>query len=296
MESVGFIGVGTMGGALAARLVERGVAVLAYDRNPEVLALARERGCAAAASNQQVIDECKVVFACLPSIEVSKQVALGAGGVITGRKVKVYIEISTIGADAAIEIAQGLAAHGIAMLDAPVVGAIPALEAGTLGVLVSGPRDAFAVAKALLDTYAARLFYLGDKVGMAQAGKVMSNAVTYACLLATCESLAMGMKAGISLDDAIGIINQGSGANFFSQVMGPNYLAKGRFSGTGAMELGIKDVLLFVEAARGLQASTTVAESISGIQQQILAAGPAGRDTMTYFHYFTDRAGLPRLG
>lgn len=296
MDRVGFIGVGAMGGALAARMVERGIPVLAYDRNPDVLARVAERGVAVAASNQDILDQCEIVFACLPSVEVCKAVALGAGGVVEGRKVKIYIETSTFGAAAAAEIEQGLAAKGITLIDAPVVGGLMALEAGTLGVLVSGPQAAFEQAKPALEAFAGKLFYLGEKAGSAQVGKVMSNAVSYACLLATCEALAMGMKGGISLDDAIGIINQGSGSNFFSQIVAPNYLAKGRFSGTGTMEIGVKDVKLFLEEAHGLQAGTPVAEAVSAIQQMILKSGEAGRDTMTYIHYFTDQAGLPRLG
>lgn len=68
-DRVGFIGVGSMGGPLAARFVERSVPVLAYDTNPGKLALAVNKGCTAAASNRQIFDECEIVFACLPAIE-----------------------------------------------------------------------------------------------------------------------------------------------------------------------------------------------------------------------------------
>lgn len=294
MQRVGFIGVGAMGGPIAARMVERGIPVLAYDRNPEALAEVRRRGCAVASSSREIVDECEIVIACLPTVDICKTVALGPDGVVDGRKVKIYVETSTIGAPAAVEIAEGLAAGGITLIDAPVVGAIMALEAGTLGVLASGPRHAFERVEPMLATFAGRLFHLGDQAGMGQVGKVMSNAVSYACLLSTCEAVAMGMKAGIDMGTTLDIINQGSGANFFSQRVAPNYMLKGRLGGTGTMEIGAKDVKLFIEEAQRLGAGTPVADAISAIQQMVIASGPAGRDTMTYIHYFTDLAGLPR--
>ena len=293
-NTVGFIGVGAMGGPIAARMVESGIPILAYDSKPENLAIAVGKGCTAATSNRQIFDECEIVFACLPTIDICKTVALGPDGAVSGKRVKIYIETSTIGAKAAGEIATGLAEHGITLVDSPVVGAMTALAAGTLGVLASCPRDTFERVKPLLDTYAGRLFYLGEKAGMGQVGKVMSNSVTYASLLATCEALAMGMKGGIDMETALGIINQGSGANFFSQRMVPNFILKGIFSGTGAMEIGLKDVSLFLEAAQHIGAVTPVADAVHAIQEQVIASGPAGRDTMNYIHYFTDLAGLPR--
>ena len=293
-NKVGFIGVGAMGGPIAARMVEHGIPILAYDPKPENLATAVSNGCSGATSNRQIFDECEIVFACLPTIDICKTVALGPDGAVSGKRIKIYIETSTIGAKAAGEIEAGLAEHGITLVDSPVVGAMTALAAGTLGVLASCPRDTFERVKPLLDTYAGRLFYLGEKAGMAQVGKVMSNSVTYASLLATCEALAMGMKGGIDMETALGIINQGSGANFFSQRMVPNFILKGVFNGTGAMEIGLKDVSLFLEAARHIGAGTPVADAIHTIQEQVIASGPAGRDTMNYIHYFTDLAGLPR--
>ncbi|WP_060613604.1 MULTISPECIES: NAD(P)-dependent oxidoreductase [Pseudomonas] len=294
MDRVGFIGVGAMGCPIAVRLVEKGLSVLAYDRNPQALANAVQGGCEAAESLREVIDRCEVVVACLPTIDVCKAVALGPDGVAEGRKVKIYIETSTFGATAASEIAHGLAARGITLIDAPVVGGVMALEAGTLGVLASGPGDAFERVKPILASFAGRLFYLGDKAGMSQSGKVMSNAVSYACLLATCEAVAMGMKAGIDMETSLDIINQGSGANFFSQRVAPNYILKGKLHGTGAMSIGVKDVKLFIEEATSLGSGTIVAQAVSEIQQTVMATGPAERDTMTYIHYFTDLAGLAR--
>jgi 3-hydroxyisobutyrate dehydrogenase-like beta-hydroxyacid dehydrogenase len=295
MARIGFIGLGNMGGPIAMRMARRGLPMLVHDSNPAAQAQAVAAGCEAAESVRDVADQCEIVFACLPTAEVCQAVALGPRGIAGGGKIKIYVETSTFGAVVAETMAAGLAAVGITLLDAPVVGAVMALERDTLGVLLAGPKTAFEIARPCIESFAGKIFYLGDTAGMAQVGKVMSNAVSYATLIATCEALAMGMKGGIDPSLALDIINQGSGMNFFSSVVAPNYLLKGRFTGTGSIQIGCKDVKLFLEEAAKLQSPAPVAAAIALIQKTIVASGPADRDTMTYIHYFTDLAGIPRL-
>ena len=296
MDKIGFIGVGAMGGAIAKRLIDKGFAVIAYDRNAETLMAMEAAGAEIAADVRTIADAAEIVFACLPNAEICRAVALGPDGVAGGGRVRIYVELSTIGGDAAIEIADALAARGVTLIDAPVVGGTVALINGTLGVLAAGPGDAYERAKPALEAFAGRLFYLGEKAGMAQAGKVMSNAVSYAAVLSTCEAIGVGMRAGIDLETAVAIINQGSGANFFSQQMLPATVLKGVFHGTGAIETGQKDVKLFLEEARRMGLETPMASAVSALQKRVVESDVPGRDTMTYVHFFTDLAGLPRLG
>jgi 3-hydroxyisobutyrate dehydrogenase-like beta-hydroxyacid dehydrogenase len=296
MERVGFIGVGMMGGGIAGRMIENGVPVLAFDNNPATLDGMVERGATPAASVKEVVDSAEIVFACLPDANICRAVALEPGGVADGEKVEVYIETSSLGGNAVIEIADELARRGITLLDSPIVGGLPALEAGTLGVLTAGPSDTLERARYALEAFAGRLFHLGEEAGMGQAGKVVNNSVAYASLLATCEAVAVGMKAGLSMETAVDIINQGSGKNFFSETIFPNLIMKGIFEGTGAIEIGVKDVKLFLAEAQRLGIEPPVASAVSGLQEMVVESGPAGRDTMTYFHYFSDLVGLPRQG
>jgi len=296
MEQVGFIGVGAMGGAIVARLLKHRVSVLAYDTNPEMLARARSHGATAAASVREVVDTAEVVFACLPDAKVCEAVALGPEGVIEGSKVRIYADTSTVGGATAVKIAGALAKRDITFLDSPVVGGVIACESGTLGVVTSGPSEAYARVKPVLEAFAGRVFYLGERAGMAQVGKVVNNAVGYASLYATFEAVAVGLKAGIDLETLVGIINQGSGANFHSQRIFPAYIIPGKFEGTGAVEIGVKDLKCFLEEARRLQAQTPMANAVTALGVRAAESGPAGRDTMTLFHYFCDLAGVPRRG
>jgi 3-hydroxyisobutyrate dehydrogenase-like beta-hydroxyacid dehydrogenase len=296
MEQIGFIGVGAMGGAIVARLLKHGVPVLAYDTNDEALARARSHGATSAASVREIADSVEVVLACLPDAAVCRAVALGPAGVAAGARVRIYADTSTVGGSTAVAIAAGLAERGVTFLDSPVVGGVIACEAGTLGVVTSGPSPAFERVKPLLEAFAGRVFYLGEKPGMAQVGKVVNNAVGYAALYATFEAVAVGLKAGIDLETLVGIINQGSGANFHSQKIFPAYIIPRRFAGTGAVEIGVKDLKCFLEEARRLHAQTPMADAVTALGVRAVESGPAGRDTMTLFHYFCDLAGVPRLG
>jgi 3-hydroxyisobutyrate dehydrogenase-like beta-hydroxyacid dehydrogenase len=296
MEQVGFLGVGAMGGAIVARLVQNGVPVLAYDPNAEVLERARSRGAATAESVLDVVNRVEVVFACLPNAQICRQVALGPGGVLEGSKVRIYADTSTIGGSTSVEIAEALARRGIVFLDSPVVGGVISAEAGTLGVLVAGPQAAYARVKPVLEAFAGRTFYLGEKPGMAQVGKVVNNAVGYAALYATFEAVAVGLKAGIDIETLVGIINQGSGANFHTQKIFPAYIIPRKFEGTGAVEIGVKDLKCFLEEARRLHAETPMANAVTAVGVRAAESGPPGRDTMTLFHYFCDLAGVPRRG
>ena len=296
MEQVGFLGVGAMGGAIVARLIQNGVPVLAYDPNAEVLERARSRGAATAESVLDVVNRVEVVFACLPNAQICRQVALGPGGVLEGSKVRIYADTSTIGGSTSVEIAEALARRGIVFLDSPVVGGVISAEAGTLGVLVAGPQAAHARVKPVLEAFAGRTFYLGEKPGMAQVGKVVNNAVGYAALYATFEAVAVGLKAGIDIETLVGIINQGSGANFHTQKIFPAYIIPRKFEGTGAVEIGVKDLKCFLEEARRLHAETPMANAVTAVGVRAAESGPPGRDTMTLFHYFCDLAGVPRRG
>ncbi len=295
MERIGFIGVGAMGGAIAARMMQHGVPVLAYDRNAEVLAALQKKGAQVAGSVREICDSVEIVFACLPTADVCRTVALGTDGVSGGRKVKIYVETSTLGGAMATELADGLATAGITLLDCPVIGGVISAETGTMGVLAAGPQPAFDRVKPMLDACAGRVFYLGEKAGMGQVGKVVSNAVSYAALYASFEAVAVGMKAGIDLETLVAIINQGSGANFHTQKIFPNYIIPRKFAGTGAVEIGVKDVKFFLAEAKRLQAETPMASAVSALGVRAAESGPAGRDTMTLFHYCCDLAGVPRL-
>ena len=111
--SIGFIGVGNMGGAMVRRLLGKGYEVLAYDVDPAASERVRAAGARIATSPREVADQMEIVFACLPSTAVSNAVAFGTDGVSGGKAVKIYVETSTIGRTPMAAIAEKLAAFAV---------------------------------------------------------------------------------------------------------------------------------------------------------------------------------------
>ena len=132
-RSVGFIGVGRMGGRLARRLIEAGYRLTIFDTSAETVRPFVEMGAEAASSVAAVASACEVVITCLPTPAVVQAVALGAGGLIEGSRIKIFIDMSTTGATYARRIAEGLRAKGIKAVDAPISGGLVGAERGTLG-------------------------------------------------------------------------------------------------------------------------------------------------------------------
>lgn len=296
IETCGFIGVGVMGGTITRRLLAAGRKVVAYDVSEAARGEIAAAGGEVAGSVREVADACELVFACLPNPEISKAVAFGPDGVIGAARMKIYAEVSTLGGETIIEIADQLGAAGVDVLDSPIVGSTLAVEQGNAGVLVSGAKTAFERVRPWFETYGGRVFYLGPEPGAAQAAKVMNNAVAYACVLATCEALALGSKSGIDMETALAIINQGSGANFFSQRVAPAFYPRGVYEGIGALQTGVKDLGLFLDEARRLDVPTPMADGVSELMTRVWQAGEPRRDMLQAIHYFTDAAGLERGG
>src|SRR5262245_22842462 len=117
-----FIGCGAMGAPIAERLIDVAHELCVYDPNPAATAPLVARGAIASSSLREAANGCEVAFACLPSPEISLEVALGAGGIAKCRDLGVYVEMSTIGSRTVKDIASELGKSGIAVLDAPVSG------------------------------------------------------------------------------------------------------------------------------------------------------------------------------
>ena len=131
-RSVGFIGVGRMGGRLARRLIEAGYRLTIFDTSADTVRPFVEMGAEAASSVAAVASACEVVITCLPTPAVVQAVALGAGGLIEGSRIKIFIDMSTTGATYARRIAEGLRAKGIIAVDAPISGGLAGRSGGRL--------------------------------------------------------------------------------------------------------------------------------------------------------------------
>ncbi|MGA8999941.1 MAG: NAD(P)-binding domain-containing protein, partial [Pseudolabrys sp.] len=170
-KALGFIGVGRMGSHMSRRLVAAGHKVVVYDVDPRALQQATEAGASAAHSPADVASQAEIVMASLPTPDIVKTVALSSNGVVTGRKVKTFIDLSTTGPRVASEVAKGLEEKGIVAVDAPVSGGPSGAEKGTLAVMVSGPKRLTNELTPILGVIG-KVFWVGEQPGLGQTMKL----------------------------------------------------------------------------------------------------------------------------
>src|ERR1700744_5527649 len=148
---IGFIGLGKMGFPMARRLAEAKHQLTVFDTRKEAVDKLVALGAEAASSPKEIADRVETVMASLPSLQASLDVATGAGGVIEGKRVKRFIDLSTVGSQMAVKIHDLLARKNIVQIDSPVSGGVGGAEKGTLAVMVSGPKADFELVKGALD-------------------------------------------------------------------------------------------------------------------------------------------------
>lgn len=261
-QMLGFVGVGRMGGLMAARLLDAGYRLCVYDVAPEATAPLVARGAQLAASPAEVASAADIVLVSLPTPDVVRQVALGGnGGIINGSCVRIMIDLSTTGPGVAGEVAAKLAERRIGWVDAPVSGGVTGAKAGTLAVMVSCPAPTFNEVEPILKVFG-RLFHTGEKPGLAQTAKLANNLLAATALVVTSEVMAMGVKAGLDARVLIDIINASSGRNSATQDKFPRAILPGTFDYGFTTGLSYKDVRLCVDEAETLGVPMVVGAAV----------------------------------
>jgi 3-hydroxyisobutyrate dehydrogenase-like beta-hydroxyacid dehydrogenase len=286
MSYIGFIGLGHMGGAMARRLLAAGRALVVHDIHVPAMEPFSSAGALAARSVREVADLAEVVFLCLPSVEAARQVAVGMAG---GRAMRVVVETSTVGPRAVRALAGMMAEHGVQVVDAPVSGGPRATEAGTLSVMHAGAPGAMNRVLPLLEDIAGRLFDVGSEPGLAQVCKLVNNAISAAGMIAACESIVLGVKAGLDPETLVNAVNAGSGRNAATLDKFPRSILPGTFDYGGPLGLMLKDLSLFIDAARELGVKTLLAPAtLQAWQEAVDRSGPRSDYSMAIRHMEID--------
>ena len=250
-QTLGFVGVGRMGGPMAGRLMDAGHSLCVFDTNGDAMRPLVERGARAARSAQEVASQAEIVLVSLPMPSIVQAVVLGENGVAHGKSVTTVIDLSTTGPGVAKVVASGLTERRIAWVDAPVSGGIAGAKGGTLAVMVSAPEATFAVVEPILKNFG-KVFFTGEKPGLAQVAKLGNNLLAAAALVLSSEALAMGVKAGLNPRVMVDIINVSSGRNSATQDKFPRAILPGTFDFGFATGLSYKDVRLCIDEAEAL--------------------------------------------
>jgi 3-hydroxyisobutyrate dehydrogenase-like beta-hydroxyacid dehydrogenase len=288
---IGFIGLGKMGFPMARRLIEAGHRLTVFDTQRAAVDRLVALGAKAGASPKDIADEIETVMASLPSLQASLDVATGKGGVIEGKRVRRFVDLSTVGSQMAVKIHDLLAKKNIVQIDSPVSGGVGGAEKGTLAVMVSGPRAEFEVVKAALGVIG-KVFFIGEKPGSGQTMKLANNFLSATAMVATSEALVMGVKSGLDPAVMIDVINAGSGMNTASRDKFPRSVLPRSFDFGFATGLMVKDVRLAVEEMRQLGLSMEVAEAVGRLWEVVIREEGAESDFTAAIKPIEKKAGV----
>lgn len=261
---IAFIGLGNMGGGMAANLVKAGHQVRAFDLSSEALAHAREQGAEVCSAAGEAVDRVEAVVSMLPNGAIVEQVYAAE---VIGRAPAsaVLIDCSTIAVADARRVAEQATSAGHAMVDAPVSGGIAAAAGGTLTFMVGGSQQAFERARPILESMGKAVIHAGGP-GAGQAAKICNNMLLGASMIATCETFRLADKLGLDAKVFYDIAGKSSGQCWsltsYCPVpgVGPQTPADHDYQGGFASALMLKDLKLAMQAAEDSGAKVPMGE------------------------------------
>ena len=237
----GYIGLGHLGGHLAANLLRAGFAVTVNDLDPKLAKRHLELGGHWAASPKDLAANCDAVITCLPSPVVSDRVLTGENGVLAGLKPGgAWIEMSTLGREEVLRLAKIAEKAGISALEAPVTGGVHLAATGEITVLAGGDTALFMAHRPALEAMGGRIFHMGP-LGSAAVIKVITNMLAFINLVGVGEALMLAKKGGLDLAKAFAAIKASSGNSFVHETEG-QVILNGSYNINFTMDLACKDL------------------------------------------------------
>lgn len=281
-ETIGWIGIGSMGHRMTRHLVAVGYPLVVAD------AVSTERAppeAVRAKSNAEVAAKADIIILSLPDGNVSQAVAREIAGA-PDRKVKTVVDTSTIGIKAAEAAAAILGKAGIAFVDAPVSGGTAGADKATLAVMLACAAETYERLKPLMSLMG-KPFYVGPKAGQGQAVKLLNNFLSATALAATSEAIAFGVGQGIEMKTILDIVNASTGRNSATDDKFPRRIMHERYDAGFTAKLQLKDIKLYLENARAAGISDEVAEQVVDVWTRMDVALP-GADICEMYPYTRD--------
>ncbi len=279
---IAFIGLGNMGGGMAANLVKAGHEVCAFDLSEEALKHARGSGCACFGTAREAVESAEAVVAMLPNGEIVKSVYT-ADVIGKAPQGAVLIDCSTIDVATAREVIAAAEGAGYDMVDAPVSGGIAAANGGTLTFMAGGTETAFKRAEEVLKSMGKAVIHAGD-AGNGQAAKICNNMLLAIHMIGTSEAFRMAERLGHDPQTFYDISSVSSGQNWsmtsYCPVpgVGPQSPSDNEYQGGFATALMLKDLRLAMEAAENAEAAVPLGSRAASLYEDFAGAGDGGLD------------------
>ncbi len=276
---IGFVGLGQMGGPMAANIAKSGAEIIVYDkagtseRAPEGAKLAN--------SFADVLSMADTVFLSVPdgpvSIALAKEIAA-----TDGRRAQVIVDLSTIGPEAAREADGILKAADVTYIDAPVSGGQAGAKAGTITVMWGGPKAVLDAHTDVLASFSKNAFHCGETPGQGQSVKVLNNFLSAIAMTATSEAVLYGLSQGVDMKTILDVVNVSTGQNTATIDKFPKRIMTESFDAGFKTKLLTKDVNLFLKNAKAAGTPLTLAATLAAIWNGCDAALPDSDFTRVY--------------
>ncbi len=284
MSRVAFIGLGNMGGPMAANLAKAGHAVRVFDLVPAAIQAAADAGATPAGSARDTLADAEVVISMLPASRHVEGLYLGEGGILDAiRAGALVIDCSTIAPASARKVAEAAAKRGLQMIDAPVSGGTAGAQAGTLTFIVGGDEHALERARPVLQDMGRNIFHVGGN-GAGQVAKLCNNMALGVIMAATGEAIALGVAHGLDPKVLSQMMAVSTGRSWATEVCNPwpgvleNAPASRGYTGGFGNDLMLKDLGLAAEAAMGVGASIPLGELARNLYAMNSQAGNGALD------------------
>lgn len=266
MAIFGFVGLGNMGGPMAARVAAVVPGTLGYDA-----AGTAERAGAGMAVCQNIAEIARRADAVFLSLPDGKVVAAVAEEIAQapGRRAALVVDLSTIGIAAARAAAAALARHGIRYLDAPVSGGVTGAKRGTIAVMAAGAAEDVARARPAFEAMAKNIFHVGTEPGQGQAMKLLNNFLSATAMAATSEAVLFGEANGLEMKTMLDVLNVSTGQNTATSDKFVNRVLTGSFDAGFAARLMHKDVALYREALEAAGTTKEVGATVEAMWRRV---------------------------
>jgi 3-hydroxyisobutyrate dehydrogenase-like beta-hydroxyacid dehydrogenase len=271
-NTVGFIGLGAMGGPMALNLIQRGFLLVVHDIDPAKAERLRARGAAVAESADAVAAAVGRTICMVETTAQAEAVIAGEHGIIQrARPGHIVACMSTIDPLAARRLGDTLAARGIAMVDAPVSGGTERAASGELSIIVGGPADTVKACDDLFRAMGRNVFHVGG-LGQGLAMKLVNNMLVQVNTVAVAEAMVLGVKAGLDPKAIYDVVRVSTGTSFAFETRVPRILER-NFAPGGTVDISFKDQELETQFAKQLGVPVLLANVSQQVYQMARAAG-----------------------
>ena len=277
MSTIGIVGLGLLGHAIASRLIKAGHTVIGFDVLPDRVSALAAMGGTPASSAAAVAQSAEAVCTLLPSLATAEAAILGAGGILAGARPDLaVIQMSTISPTLTERLAREVTARGLGFLDCHVSGTSSMVERGDGIFFVGGDRALFERWQPVLESVLARAVLVG-RVGQAMVLKLVANLLVALNSAAAAEALTLARKAGLDLPLALDVLNASAAASSMLKVRGP-MIVRGEFPAQMKLDLFMKDIHLMQEAATAVGAPLPFTDLAERLYAAAQAQGHGGED------------------